>query len=130
MARLQDVLRRLADELDTAEAEERNADSERERREASERVERLEAEIAELRASATVPPPSPPPPVVEPPVTPPVEPPPPEPQVRTRRGRKSGQLYDEWPDEETGELVKLDIPRVYTGEDEPDEVEIRVAEAS
>lgn len=47
---------------------------------------------------------------------------------RTRPGRKSGAAYDWWIDDESGEVVKLPVARVYTGEDEDDEVEIRQAE--
>lgn len=42
---------------------------------------------------------------------------------RTRPGRKSGRAYGWWIDEE-GEVIKLDIARVYSGEDEPDEVDL------
>lgn len=125
--RLQDVLRKMADELDSLETEEKNADSEKERKEIHDEVIALREEIAQLKAT----PPVAEPPVTEPPVTEPpaTEPPVDEPKdkKRTRPGRKSGQLYQDWPDEETGELVRLDIPRVYTGEDEADEVEIKEA---
>ncbi len=120
-AKLQDVLRKMADELDALEKEEASADSEKERKEIHDEVTALREEIAQLRAN---------PPVVDPPVVDPLVVDPPvvdSPQVKTRPGRKSGQLYQDWPDEETGELVRLDIPRVYTGEDEPDQVKISVA---
>lgn len=44
-------------------------------------------------------------------------------KARTRPGRKSGRAYDWWVDEE-GEVVRLDIARIYSGEDEPDEIEM------
>lgn len=44
-------------------------------------------------------------------------------KARTRPGRKSGRAYSWWIDEK-GEIVQLDIARVYSGEDEPDEVEM------
>lgn len=46
-----------------------------------------------------------------------------KPKNRTRPGRKSGKAYGWWVGED-GEIVKLDIARIYTGEDEPDEVEM------
>jgi hypothetical protein len=45
------------------------------------------------------------------------------PPARKRPGRKSGQVYDWWVDE-TGEVVPLKMARVYTGEDEDDEVDL------
>lgn len=42
---------------------------------------------------------------------------------RTRPGRKSGALYEYVTDDE-GRIQKVDIPTVYSGADEPDEVEI------
>lgn len=44
-------------------------------------------------------------------------------KVRTRPGRKSGRAYGWWIDDD-GEVIKLDIARVYSGEDEPDEVDL------
>lgn len=44
-------------------------------------------------------------------------------KARTRPGRKSGRAYGWWIDED-GEVIKLDIARVYSGPDEPDEVEL------
>ena len=52
-------------------------------------------------------------PVVEPPV---VEP-------KTRPGRKSGSAYD-WDVDDDGRVHKLDVARVYSGEDEADEVDL------
>lgn len=46
-----------------------------------------------------------------------------DPKRRTRPGRKSGRAYGWWIDDD-GEVVKLDIARVYSGEDEPDEVDL------
>lgn len=65
------------------------------------------------------------PPADEPPADEPStdEPPAAKPPRRTRPGRKSGMAYDWWVDDE-GRVTKLDIARVYTGEDEPDEVEL------
>lgn len=45
------------------------------------------------------------------------------PKTRTRPGRKSGRAYGWWIDDD-GEVVKLDIARVYSGPDEPDEVDL------
>lgn len=42
---------------------------------------------------------------------------------KTRQGRKSGNAYD-WDVDDDGNVRKLDIARVYQGEDEPDEVEL------
>ena len=42
---------------------------------------------------------------------------------KTRPGRKSGRAYGWWIDEK-GKVIPLDIARIYSGEDEPDEVEL------
>lgn len=42
---------------------------------------------------------------------------------RTRPGRKSGNLY-KWTTDENGNVVELDIPTIYSGEDEPDKVDL------
>lgn len=61
---------------------------------------------------------------------PPKPPKPPPAEKQLRPGRRSGMAYDWWVDDE-GQVTKLDVARVYNGEDEPDEVEIpiRAAEA-
>lgn len=46
---------------------------------------------------------------------------------RTRPGRKSGAAYD-WTLDDDGEVVRSDVAVVYSGEDEPDEVELEAAE--
>lgn len=46
----------------------------------------------------------------------------------TRPGRKSGDAYDWWVQDD-GTVVKLDVARVYDGPDEPDEVELPDSEA-
>ncbi len=46
-----------------------------------------------------------------------------EPPKRTRPGRKTGAVYGFHVDE-AGQVQKLDIGRVYSGPDEPDEVEV------
>lgn len=51
----------------------------------------------------------------------------PKPKPRTRPGRKSGNAYDWWVDDD-GNVTRLDVARIYSGDDEPDEVEIRAAE--
>lgn len=51
------------------------------------------------------------------------------PKPRTRPGRKSGNAYDWWVDDETGEVVKLDVARIYSGEDEDDEVNIPIRDS-
>lgn len=45
------------------------------------------------------------------------------PKPKTRAGRKSGNAYD-WDVDDDGKVVRLDMAKVYTGEDEPDEVEV------
>lgn len=47
----------------------------------------------------------------------------PKPKRNVRPGRKSGRAYGWWVDE-NGKVIQLDIARVYSGEDEPDEVEM------
>lgn len=42
---------------------------------------------------------------------------------KTRPGRKSGQVYP-WGVDESGNVVRYDIPTVYSGPDEDDEVEL------
>ena len=46
-----------------------------------------------------------------------------KPQVRTRPGRKKGSAYA-WTVDDDGKVVKTDIAHIYSGEDEPDEVEL------
>jgi hypothetical protein len=61
--------------------------------------------------------------------TPPPEPEQIEPEVeeitprKTRPGRKSGEIYEYTVDED-GRVRRVDIPTVYSGADEPDEVEL------
>ncbi len=52
---------------------------------------------------------------------------PPKPKPRTRPGRKSGSAYD-WDVDKDGEVVPVGMARVYSGDDEPEEVELRDAE--
>ena len=47
----------------------------------------------------------------------------PEPKRRTRPGRKKGNAY-QWTVDDNGNVQKTDIAHIYSGEDEPDEVEI------
>jgi len=47
----------------------------------------------------------------------------PAPRKRMRPGRKSGMAYD-WTVDDDGQVVDLDIAAVWTGEDEPDRVEL------
>ena len=42
---------------------------------------------------------------------------------RTRPGRKSGEAYD-WTVDDDGNVVRSDVAVVWSGEDEPDEVEL------
>ena len=51
------------------------------------------------------------------------KPEPEEPKKRTRPGRKKGNAY-QWTVDEGGNVQKTDIAHIYSGEDEPDEVEI------
>lgn len=46
--------------------------------------------------------------------------------VTVRPGRRSGMAYD-WDVDEDGQVVELPVARVYTGEDEPDEIEVPAA---
>lgn len=46
------------------------------------------------------------------------------PRRRTRPGRKSGAAYDWYIDEASGEIVRSPVAIVYSGPDEPDEVEM------
>lgn len=48
---------------------------------------------------------------------------PPEPRRKTRPGRKSGSVYQYYTDDD-GRVHATDLPQVWSGEDEPDEVEI------
>jgi len=42
---------------------------------------------------------------------------------KTRRGRKNGRAYD-WYVDDKGRVIVSDVATVYSGEDEPDEVEM------
>lgn len=68
--------------------------------------------------TVTVPPPA----NGDPPGNPAGDPPPPA-SAETRPGRKRGNVYD-WTTDEDGNVQQLGIGRVYTGEDEPEEVEL------
>lgn len=57
------------------------------------------------------------PPVVEEP--PAVE----EPPKKMRPGRKSGKVYN-WTVDDAGKVQRIDIPTIFSGKDEPDEVEL------
>ncbi len=50
-------------------------------------------------------------------------------KAKTRPGRKNGQAYGWWVDDD-GKVFRLDTARIYSGEDEPDEVEIAEAPAA
>ena len=113
-------LRKLADEIDAEEAE-----AERERQEAETKAERdrldeklrtldekaakVDDLIAKLEGDPAGEPPAPKPPAGE--------------EKETRPGRKSGQAYD-WDVDANGNVYDLDVATVWTGKDEPDEVEI------
>lgn len=71
--------------------------------------------IREYRESATTPP--------KPKQEKPVEEGPEAKPSRTRPGRKSGALY-EFTVDDAGNVQRVDIPTVYSGPDEPDEVEL------
>jgi hypothetical protein len=45
------------------------------------------------------------------------------PKPKTRPGRKSGQVY-KWDVDDDGNVIALDIPKVFSGDDEPDRVEL------
>ena len=132
MADIAKVMRRLADELEkeeageaTAATEERIAKLERQLANASRKDKRdalddltddERALIVAHRASLETPAPEP-----EPQPEPePVE----EPAARkTRPGRKGGQAYT-WTVDDGGKVQRVDIPTIYNGPDEPDEVEL------
>ena len=48
---------------------------------------------------------------------------------KTRPGRKNGAAYNWWVDDD-GEVYKLDVARIYTGEDEDDEVALPARQES
>jgi hypothetical protein len=48
-------------------------------------------------------------------------------RTRTRPGRRSGNVYD-WDVDEDGKVVRLDTAKVYSGDDEPERVEIPAAD--
>lgn len=61
---------------------------------------------------------------------PPKDEPEPEPvPSKTRPGRKSGQVYP-WGVDDAGNVVRYDIPTVYSGPDEDDEVELPAEDAA
>lgn len=131
-----DILKELRARIDGLEAEleaeeraEADAESATEAREAAEDVKALRAELAELRQELRTAREEPPPgDEDEPPGN---EPPPDEDagdELSTRPGRKKGNLYD-WDVDEAGNVVRLDIPHVYSGDDEEDEVELPQAAA-
>lgn len=80
-------------------------------------VDRLAREVEERREAAAN---------EEPP---PVEEPPPPAKAKTRPGRRQGQAYNWWVDED-GNVVQLDVARIYNEPDEPDEVELPGEEAA
>lgn len=47
----------------------------------------------------------------------------PKPKNKTRKGRKNGRAYD-WYVDDKGRVVVTDVAQVYSGEDEPDEVDM------
>ena len=49
-------------------------------------------------------------------------------ETRTRPGRKKGKAYG-WTVDDAGAVVKTDIAHIYSGEDEPDQVELPPADA-
>ena len=49
-----------------------------------------------------------------------------KPAPKTRPGRKRGAAYD-WDVDEDGEVRRLDVARIYDGDDEPDTVELKQA---
>ena len=48
---------------------------------------------------------------------------------RVRPGRRNGNAY-QWTVDDKGKVTKLDIPSIYNGEDEPEEVELPDDEAA
>jgi hypothetical protein len=132
MADLAGIMRRLADEIEKEERgdeskatqdritklEERLAAAKkREPAAVDDALEEITDEELELirahRASLVAPT------VTPPPVDPPVDPP----AAKTRPGRKKGQAY-QWTVDEKGKVQRTDIAHIYSGEDEPDHVEI------
>lgn len=140
--RLQDLFRRLADELDNEDALD-ELDDIRERVNAASPVSAaqildlieqapadeqadLRRRLRELVADPDAPvgdPPPPPAPDPDPDPDPAPAPDPPPPARRTRPGRKSGRPYSFDVDDE-GNVRDLDTAKIYNGPDEDDEVEL------
>ena len=78
----------------------------------------------ELEDDDVTPPPTPPKKKKGDPEPPPNDDPAPPSGRRTRPGRRSGQAYDWAVDEETGQVVKAPMAYIYSGDDEPEEVEL------
>lgn len=115
---LEEMLARVKEREAKAEAELQQAETKAERDEIRDRLEALEARNAELEKLLSE---------AEPEEEPEKEPEPeeePEPSARrTRPGRKSGSAYT-YTINEDGNRVEVDIPTIYSGPDEPDEVEL------
>jgi hypothetical protein len=123
-----DDLRELIEKVEKREADARaelaDAETAEERQQIRARIDALEARNAEMEkllAGHDEP---------EPEVETEPEPEPEEPEARrTRPGRRSGAAYM-WTVDDDGNRVELDIPSVYSGADEPDEVELPPAAAA
>lgn len=66
---------------------------------------------------------APPPAGDDPPADDPPSDDPPASDRRTRPGRRNGMAYD-WDVDDDGNVVALDVARIYSGDDEDDEVEL------
>ncbi len=80
--------------------------------------------VEEMEPEGNGPPSSPAPPAPARAATAVEETPPGPPARRKRPGRKSGAAYDWYVDEESGEVTRSPVAVIYSGEDEPDEVEM------
>ncbi len=122
-------LRKLADEIDAAEAAEDAAGTKEQQTAAQARLEALEERYDRLEKL-----------YIEQGGTPPADDddddqddePAPKPKKKqkpapapkpTRPGRRNGQAYD-WDVDDDGNVIRLDVATVFSGEDEPDEVEL------
>lgn len=123
-------LRKLADDIDAEEAKLEEADSRKQQQDAQARLEALEARYDRLEQlyieQGGVPPSDDEDENdddQEPPPTKKKQPAKKKPAGRTRPGRKAGQAYDYDVDDD-GRIVSLSVAQVYSGEDEPDEVQL------
>lgn len=110
----------LQDRIDKLEADlKKEAPTPREVDEATEEITDEELELIRAHRKNRAAPPAP---------APAADPPPDPPTAKTRPGRKKGQAY-QWTVDGKGKVQRTDIAHIYSGEDEPDQVEILEEEA-